>query len=151
MGGPGTDLGRLYPDGVADGSFNPGANGDVFCIAPQADGKLLVAGEFTSLMSEIRNGLARFNSDGSLDTTFDPAPDIAEVDVISVLVNGKILVSGSFTTLGGQPRAGLARLNPDGSLDLAFNPNPDGSVFAITPQADGKILVSGYFMTIGGF
>jgi hypothetical protein len=41
-------------------------------MALQPNGQLVVAGEFTSVNSTNRNNIARLNSDGSLDPTFDP-------------------------------------------------------------------------------
>src|SRR5687768_5053516 len=57
---------------MLDLSFNPvpPPNDAIFSIALQTDGKLIVAGAFTSFNGTNRNGLARLNGDGSLDTTF---------------------------------------------------------------------------------
>ena len=55
LGGPNADqfvrshIGRLNADGTVDPSFNPGANGNVETIALQADGKILVTGNFTGI------------------------------------------------------------------------------------------------------
>jgi hypothetical protein len=60
--------------------FDPGANGIVWAITPQADGKILVGGDFTTMGGggtgvTTRNRIARLNADGSLDTTFNrPVP-----------------------------------------------------------------------------
>ena len=109
LGGGGTTprsrIGRLNPDGSLDASFDPGASGDVFALAAQSDGKILVAGAFTALGgggtgTAPRNRIGRLNADGSLDTSFDPG---ANGDVLTVTLqpDGKILVGGPFTTLGG--------------------------------------------------
>jgi uncharacterized delta-60 repeat protein len=143
-----------------DTSFNPGANNEVRALAVQADGKILVGGDFTALGgggtgTTTRNFLGRLNADGSLDTGFNPGANGA-VYALAVQADGKILVGGIFTGLGGSPSTGfnprnrIGRLNPDGSLDTSFNPGADGSVFALVVQADGKILVGGDFATLGG-
>src|SRR2546428_554657 len=53
-------------------NFNPGANGIVYSLAIQSDGKILAGGAFTALGGQTRNRIARLNADGTLDTTFNP-------------------------------------------------------------------------------
>ncbi len=130
-------------------TFNPGANGAIFGMAVQADGKILVGGDFTALGGQNRSRIARLNPDGSLDFSFNPGTD-GSVDSLALQPDGKILVGGSFTSLAGQNRAGLGRLNADGTLDLSFNPGANGSVYSLVIQADGKILVGGTFATLTG-
>src|SRR4051794_31035616 len=69
-GGTGTtsrnSIGRLAADGSLDTSFSPGANADVYAVAVQADGKILVGGAFATmggggLGTTTRNRLARLN------------------------------------------------------------------------------------------
>ncbi len=93
--------------------------------------------------------MARLNSDGTLDTTFDPNPNNS-VSSIAVQADGKILVAGSFSNIGGQARNCIARLDGTTGLADSFNPSSDGSVYAIAVQADGKILAVGTFHNIGG-
>ncbi len=121
----------------------------VYSVAVQADGKILLAGQFTSVGGTARNYIARLNADGSLDPGFNPnANDI--VYSLAVQADGKILLGGMFTTVGGTARNYIARLNADGSLDSGFNPNASGTVYSVAVQADGKILLGGYFNTVGG-
>jgi uncharacterized delta-60 repeat protein len=140
-----------YSQSANDG-FNPNANGIVWSIAVQADGKILIAGEFTTIGTPpgtTRNHIARLNPDGSLDTGFVSNAD-STVYSIAVQADGKILVGGSFTAIGGATRNCIARLNPDGTLDDGFiSPNVNGSVYAIAVQAGGKILIGGLFTKIG--
>ena len=53
-------------------SFNPGANNNVFSLAVQADGKILVGGSFTTLGGQSRTNIGRLNADGTPDT-FPPS------------------------------------------------------------------------------
>ena len=85
-------------------------------LALQADGKILVAGSFTTLGERTRDRIGRLNPDGTLDTGFNPGAD-GGVSSLAVQADGKILVGGDFTTLGGQTRNRLGRLNADGTLD----------------------------------
>ena len=165
LGGGGTGrfsrkrLGRLNPDGTLDASFNPGANQSVRALAVQVDGKILVAGDFTTLRSGSvtlfgPTGIARFNSDGTLDTSFDPGAN-GLIEELAVQADGRILVAGDFTTLGGggtgtTVRNKIGRLNADGTLDASFNPGANLAVLALAIEADGKILVGGDFTTLGG-
>ncbi|HYP49358.1 MAG TPA: delta-60 repeat domain-containing protein, partial [Pyrinomonadaceae bacterium] len=66
-------IARLNPDGSLDGSFNvgTGANDFVSTLSLQADGKIIVAGDFTAVNGTGRTKIARLNSNGSLDTTFN--------------------------------------------------------------------------------
>ena len=58
--------------GGVDTLFKPGFDGDVFSIRIQPDDKLLVSGFFSKVGNVSRSGIARLNSDGTLDTSFDP-------------------------------------------------------------------------------
>jgi uncharacterized delta-60 repeat protein len=140
--------------------FDPNANGIIRAVVVQPDGKILIGGDFTSLAPNggatvTRNFLARLNSDGTLDTNFNPNAS-GEVAAIAVQADGKILAGGSFTSIGGQTRTFLARLDATNGTADSFNPSPNSDVTAIAVQADGKILVGGDFNegngtpTIGG-
>ena len=151
-----TSVARVLPDGRLDTPFAPGVIPDsiVKALAVQADGKVIIGGEFSEVAGQIRYNLARLNADGSLDATFNPNTVATEADkAVSALViqpDGKIIVGGDFVNLGGQTRSFIGRLNADGSLDTAFNPTANGDVNAIVLQPDGKILVGGDFSLIGG-
>src|ERR1044071_760288 len=143
--------------GSALDGFDPNANGPVYVVVVQPDGKILIGGGFTTLSPNggppvTRNHIARLNSDGTLDNAFDPnANDF--VYAIAVQADGKILVGGFFNganSIGGQSRNFIARLDPITGLADSFDPNANLTVHAITVQADGKILVGGDFLNIGG-
>ncbi len=135
-------------------SFDPNANGNVRVVVVQPDGKILIGGDFTTVAPNggvpvTRNHIARLNSDGTLDTAFNPdANDI----VFSIVVqgDGKILAGGFFSGIGGQPRNHIARLDTTTGLADSFNPNADGDVYSIAVQVDGKILAGGLFSGVGG-
>ena len=71
-------------------SFNPGAGGysdtTVCSLAVQADGKILVGGDFTTLGGQTRTNIARLNADGTLDSTFNSG---ANGVVISLAVQAR--------------------------------------------------------------
>ena len=68
------NIARLNADGGLDTGFNPGTGADntVTTLSVQPDGKILIAGYFTSYNGASRNRIARLNTDGSLDVGFDP-------------------------------------------------------------------------------
>ena len=148
-------IARLQPDGTPEASFNPGtgANSNVVAVALQLDGKVLVAGEFTTINGTTRNRIARLNADGSLDNTFDPGAGANDsAGSIALQPDGKVLLGGYFTSVNGANRSGIARLNADGSLDNTFNPGTgaDNSVWSVAVQSNGKVLVGGAFTSING-
>src|SRR6478609_5399238 len=77
-------LARLNADGSLDNSFNLGTdiNSDIFLysmvrsIILQPDGKIIIGGIFSTFNNVGRNGIARLNKDGSLDTTFNPGAGV---------------------------------------------------------------------------
>jgi uncharacterized delta-60 repeat protein len=134
---------------TADRSFAPSANGTVYALAQQPDGKIVVGGYFTNLVGQARYYLGRLNVDGTLDPYFEPRAN-GSVECLCLQADGKVLVGGWFTSLAGQPRNRIARLNPDGTLDQDFNPGASSSVECIAVQPDGKILLGGNFTTLAG-
>ena len=70
-------IARLNADGTVDPTFDPRANSFLYAVAVQADGGIVVGGDFTALSpgggaSVTRNRIARVNPDGTVDPTFNP-------------------------------------------------------------------------------
>jgi uncharacterized delta-60 repeat protein len=126
-------LARLLSDGSVDPNFNPafaitGHGAEVYSLALQPDGKILVGGQFSAVNGVPRSGIARLTPDGQLDATFDPGTGIgvdedAQVNSVVLQRDGKILIGGEFKYYNGQPRSCLTRLNANGTLDKTFAPN----------------------------
>jgi uncharacterized delta-60 repeat protein len=149
------NIARLNADGTLDASFNPGtgANGSVYTLVVQSDGRILIGGEFGSYNGTYYNNVARLNADGSLDPSFNPAPGAAgAVRTLAIQSDGKIVIGGEFTSYNGTARNRIARLNADGSLDLSFNPGTGANsiIYTLAVQSDGKIMIGGYFTTYNG-
>ncbi len=150
-------IARLNADGTLDTSFNPGAGTDfdVFVIALQPDGKILIGGDFSTFNTVSRNGVARLNADGTLDTSFNPGSG-TDVDVYAVvpLSDGKILIGGDFTTYNGTARRALIQVDATGAIDGTFNTGnvfPSGAaVYDVFEQEDGNFVAGGAFQTVGG-
>jgi uncharacterized delta-60 repeat protein len=150
-----TNIARLNSNGTLDGGFNPsvgvagaGVLAGVYILTVQSGGKIVVGGDFTAINGNPRTNLARLNTNGTLDLSFNPTngPDFAVNSILSQ-ANGKIVIGGFFTSVNGTARKYVARLNSDGSLDSGFNPGlgPDDAVYAAALQADGKVLIGGLF------
>ena len=129
--------------------FDPNPNGTVNVILVQPDGKVLVGGDITMFSPNggaavTRNRIARLNSDGTLDSAFDPNANVY-INAIALQTSGDILAGGQFTMIGGVTRNYIARLNATTGLPDSFDPNANNPVQSIAVQADGKILVGGGF------
>ena len=151
-------IARLNADGTLDTSFdpgsggsNPGANGTVFSVVLQPDGKIIIGGSFTLINNSNRNFIARLESDGSLDTSFDPNAN-NHVYATVLQPDGKIIIGGNFTNAGGADITRIARLDIDGTLDTTFDPGtgPDRAVHSLALQADGQIYAAGEFTEFDG-
>ncbi len=133
-----------------------GFTDQAFSVAVQPDRKIVTAGAAGSDF-----GLARYNSDGTLDTTFgtggkvvtDFAGGYDEAHSVAVQRDGKIVVVGSATIIGTGLDFALARYNSDGTLDTSFGTSGKvttdyfaGSLdvaFSVAVQRDGKIVAAG--------
>ncbi|HYC48023.1 MAG TPA: hypothetical protein VED01_21325 [Burkholderiales bacterium] len=158
---------RYNPDGSLDTSFDGdgklttdfgSGNDQGHRVALQPDGRILVSG-FAWNGANNDFALVRYDSNGTLDTSFDGdgklITDVAAFDdfgeSIVVQPDGRILVAGSSRT-GSSFDFSLVRYNADGSLDTSFDTDgkvttgigPDESGRSLALQADGKIIVAGY-------
>lgn len=141
---------RLNTNGSRDTSFAlVGAQGgvkDVYDIALQPDGKIVIGGDFTHINNNTNfHYLARINADGTIDasfsSTFPPSP-IAVVYEIERQSDGRIVYAGNFGF--------ILRVNADGTSDAGFSVPVNNDVRALTVQPNDKILVGGYFTSIAG-
>jgi len=161
-------LARYNNDGSLDASFDTDGkvttyfgNVDEYgnAVALQTDGKIIVTGISSNYISGYF-ALARYNSDGSLDTTFDTdgkvTTDFGNSSgfgyAATLQPDGKIVVAGTSSSVSNNDFA-LSRYNSDGSLDTTFD--TDGKVTtdfghqydfgqAVALQPDGKIIAVGY-------
>ncbi|MCB9173447.1 MAG: T9SS type A sorting domain-containing protein [Flavobacteriales bacterium] len=152
---------RLNTSGSIDNTFNVGTgpNDQIRSMAIQSDGKIIIGGRFTSYNGTAKNYIARVNTNGSIDNTFNIGTGFntfAEVRNIQIQADGKIIVVGEFTTFNGTSRSGIVRLNTNGSIDTSFNPGTGASggsttgVYDVAIQADGKIIIVGNFFSYNG-
>ena len=156
---------RLNTSGSVDSGFSTGAfqeygeNAEVFDVAQQPNGKLIVTGAFHSLGGITANNVARLETNGARDASFSGAgagPSSYQVTTAVVRPSdGKVFFGGYFSTFGGQERNNIAWANADGSVDSSFA-GLDGvtdygpNVWALATQADGKIVMTGFFTSFNG-
>ena len=174
----GIALARYNPNGSLDTSFSGDgrqitdfeSSAEANAAALQPDGKIVVVGSgFGGSSQDFM--LARYNPNGSLDTTFSGdgkqttdfgTPEVGVADdahAVAIESGGKIVVAGSTGTLTASNFA-LARYNPNGSLDTSFS--GDGKQITgfgaetndrangVALQGDGKIVVAGSTSSFGG-
>jgi uncharacterized delta-60 repeat protein len=133
-------------------------------VAIQTDGKIVVAGDSFN-GSNFDFGLVRYNSDGSLDNSFDTdgklttavSSETDQANSLSIQTDGKIIVVGQSSLFPVNTGFAIVRYNTNGSLDTSFSFDgkdtqavgvENAGAFTSAIQADGKILVGGY-ATIG--
>ncbi len=165
---------------AADGDLDPTFNGTGIVttnnasfeiandLAIQPDGKIVVAGRagtssfFDGTLLDFQ--IARYNPDGSLDTTFGTGgivtTDIEELDTLEAVAlqaDGRIVVTGATRPIGSAHELTIVRYNADGSLDPTFGSGGivTAGSFGIVPaedlviQPDGRIVVAGGFYDAG--
>ncbi len=158
-GGSRSLIARVNADGSNDATFNIGTGfigfGSEYIqqAVIQTDGKIVVGGNFAVFNGSNRNNIARLNSNGTLDATFNPGTGFnAAVDAIAIQPDGKILVGGSFSQYNGTAVNHVVRLNTNGTLDATFSigTGSTGGIRTLTLQPDGKILAGGFFTQFSG-
>lgn len=156
-------IARLNTDGSLDYSFDPGTgasgslgtaingntNSFVFYTALQPDGKILMTGNFTTFNGVGRNGLARLNTNGTLDVTFNIGGGINYGSwgrSLLVQSNGQIIMTGWFTSYNGGGYNRMVRINPDGSADPTFTPyfGDLTAVYTAVQLTNGQYIVAGH-------
>lgn len=152
-------------DGIVTTPVSMGTDDRAYALSIQDDGKIVAAGYSVSLIDGTDDFcLVRYNTDGSLDTTFDTDGIVTTpvgsgtVDVASALAiqsDGKIVAAGRSLILPTWYSA-LVRYNTDGSLDTSFGGNgivttqgvlPSSRFHALCMQIigeDEKIVAAGY-------
>jgi hypothetical protein len=114
--------------------------------AQQADGRLLLFGNFDRVDTVPRRNLARLNADGSVDAQWAPEPD-AIVRTVFEDAAGNLFVGGEFNRIAGRPTGRLVKLlpGPIAQIDASFVPDlPAGvtSVDAVTEDGAGGLYVA---------
>lgn len=100
-----------------------GVNDTVYAILSEPDGRTIIGGAFTSVLGVPRRGMARFNTDGSLDLSFNPGtnfPGAIAVYAVARQSTGKILVGGGSLVFGTFGYGFLRRFHTNGAPDNSW-------------------------------
>jgi len=152
-------------------NFGGDGNAEGRSVAVQTDGKIVVVGYATAGNTE-EFALARYNADGTLDTSFgDSGQVMTDVGIsgsnatgVALQKDGKIVVAGyAVNNSGTNYDFACVRYNTDGKVDQSFGDGGkvmtsvgqgDGKANSVAVQSDGKIIVAGsvYFgdVTVAG-
>ena len=119
-------------------------------MALQSDGKIVVGGSFSTVDNVALNGIARINTNGSTDTTFNPGTGAnGPVQAVAVQGDGQIIIGGDFNQVNGTTRYALARLTSTGGVDLSFSPtlleDEITAIDSLVILSNGSIIISGNF------
>ena len=142
-------LKRVNEDGTLDSSFNAAVDvdGRITSIKIVSDNKIMVAGIFNNINGVSIQSLARLNTDGSVDTSFNAnLPPVTFIWDFEIQTDNKIIISGQ-NDAGNQYRI-FTRYNSNGSIDstfLADGLSADSYIYDLEIDKDGKILISGPF------
>jgi uncharacterized delta-60 repeat protein len=161
---------RFGAGGTVVTAFGGSGNADVAnAVAIDSNGKVVVAG-YSDASGSTDFALARYNPDGTLDSTFNSTGKVLTdlsgsggtdaVSAVAIDSNGKIVVAGYSNASGISYDFALARYNRDGTLDRSFNStgkvltdfsgSGSGDVaYALALQSDGKIVVAGLSQASG--
>src|SRR6266508_4246568 len=129
-------------------------------LALQPDGKIVAGGYVETSSTDSDFGLARYNPNGSLDTSFGTGGKVTTpfgtgydwIGEVAIQPDGRIVAAGR-ATIGGVTQIGLARYNSGGSLDTSFGTGGTvttafagggGLGLKVLLQADGKMVVGGF-------
>jgi uncharacterized delta-60 repeat protein len=162
---------RYNADGTLDTTFGTSgkvttntsiSNGEdiAYAVAIQSNGRIVAAGYAFNTATSGDFVLARYNSDGTLDTTFGTGGkaitnfnifgSFDQAHAVAIQTDGKIVAAGLSSS-----DFALARYNEDGTLDATFGTggkvttnispiNADDAIHAVTIQADGRVVAAGY-------
>jgi len=144
-------IARLNADGTLDTTFpaiDP-AFQNILDMIIQPDGKILISGGFSSINGVARIRVARLNTDGTLDTSFDAGLTTpVGVSRMALQPDGKVLIPANFSS-GGFTSITVLRRNSNGSADASFASRAfNGQIAQLVLQPDGKVLAVGAFTTV---
>ncbi len=112
---------RLNPDGSVDSAFTPRVPGNIYAMALQADGQILIGGQGLWAKHPARKFI-RLEPDGGRDAQFHgQAAFNSDVRAIAIQPGGGILVGGNFTKVATVEHHGLIRLDANNQIDSSFN------------------------------
>ncbi|MEO6902312.1 MAG: T9SS type A sorting domain-containing protein [Bacteroidia bacterium] len=151
-------VGKLSKNGNVATSFSSFPlmknSGSIYNSCVEADGDIIVYGLFSLIQGIPTNNVARLNSDGSFDVSYNKVSGAnGIVRTTAVQPDGKTIIGGEFLAYNLVSRSHVARINNDGKLDYTFNvgSGTNGSINSLCIQSDLKIIIAGDFSEYSGF
>ena len=128
-------------------------NGPVYSYRTDSQNRVVYVGQFTQALGANRKYIARFNSSGTLDTSFDPGtgPN-GRVSRLYIQGDDKIVVAGNFNQFAGNPAGYIARLDSTGAVDSTFTAAADDRIFnfGLVGGVGPEFVVFGSFRNFNG-
>jgi uncharacterized delta-60 repeat protein len=167
-------MGGIVVTSIGDRGFGSSAGASASAVAIQSDGRIVAAGSIQSYDESYQLEeypyfvLARYNTDGSLDTSFGTGGivvtdignfgDYSAALAVALQSDGKIVAAG-YSSSRNISKFALARYNTNGSLDTTFGTGgivltligESSSAFAVAIQSNGKIVAAGRAEPYRGF
>ncbi len=141
---------RLNTNGSIDPTFTSGNgfNNSVYDLEYLPDGKIMIAGDFTTYKGLPRYSIARLNQNGNIDAIFSAGAGLnGKPNSIKLLNNGDFAIGGEFSTYKGVDANNIVFINSNGGISVTISGGLgfDGEVKTIEKQYDGKLLIGGSF------
>ncbi len=144
---------RFAPDGTPDPSLalSTSMTPEVWCVAVQPDGRLLIGGRFSEVDGVRRNGIAQLGPNGQLDSSFDPGAGInGAVYCLARDAGGLVWAGGWFNLADGHQQHSVACLSSNGTVIASYKPfDWLDFVYTLLPLPDGSLLAGGDFYNVG--
>lgn len=152
---------RLPNSAALDTGFNTnlgtGFNDNVMGLAERPDGKIVLAGWFSTFNGNSRGRLVVLNPDGTEESAFIPGTGLtggSGVEKVFALPDNRVIAIGSFNTYKGvSVNSGFVCIKPDGDRDSTFASAGTfniANVLGYAVQADGYFLFGGDFTSFAG-
>lgn len=149
---------RLNSDYSYDSSFNVGTgfDGQVWSSVVLPDGSIVFVGDFNTYNGVSVGKIAKLNSSGVLDTTFNTnigsGFSTFGVNTIKITSDGKLLIGGNFVNFNGVSTARIVKLDFNGLRDNTFNIGTgfNSAVSVIEEDGNGQLFIGGFFTQYNG-
>ena len=133
--------------GAIDSAW-PAVDSSVQAIAPDGAGGWFLAGAFTKVGGQRRDGLAHITAGGTLDPVWAPMAAGGPVHALAV-VGDIVYAGGDIASINGQRRSRLAALDRVSGRPLPWSPRVDSDVFTLAAN-DGVLYAGGWFDRVDG-
>jgi uncharacterized delta-60 repeat protein len=133
--------------------YGASANSNIFVIELDANEKPIIGGQFSTYSGSTANRIARINTNGTLDTSFNTGAAFnGNVNTIATGSSNSIYVGGAFTSYSGSVVNRIVKIKSDGTRDTTFNIGTgfNNPVDFIRTDTSGKVYAGGSFTTYSG-